>query len=136
MRIQILGTAAYERIPALFCTCTTCRYAREHGGKEIRTQAQTLINEDLLVDFGQERAKPLLNQNVLVDAQGEDIVFNSKIDALNYMDSLGWNFLQAYTSVDGSKGSTSSKIHWLLYKDVVEGENPYAGLTTKQDIKK
>ena len=90
----------------------------------------------VLVDFGQERAKPLLNQNVLVDAQGEDIVFNSKIDALNYMDSLGWNFLQAYTSVDGSKGSTSSKIHWLLYKDVVEGENPYAGLTTKQDIKK
>ena len=51
MKIQILGTAAYERVPALFCGCTTCVYARTHGGKNIRTQAQTLINEDLLVDF-------------------------------------------------------------------------------------
>ena len=93
-------------------------------------------NIKVLIDFGQERAKPLLNQNILVDAQGNDIVFNSKIDALNYMDSLGWNFLQAYTSVDGSSSSTSSTIHWLLYKDVVEGENPYSGLTTKERIKK
>ena len=54
MKIQILGTAAYERVPALFCGCTTCVYARANGGKNIRTQAQTLINEDLLVDFGQD----------------------------------------------------------------------------------
>ena len=100
------------------------------------TEYHLLSNKSIkvLVDFGQERAKPLLNKNILVDAQGKDIVFNSKIDALNYMDSLGWNFLQAYTTVDGSKGSTSSTIHWLLYKDVVEGENPYVGLTTKENV--
>lgn len=93
-------------------------------------------NIKVLIDFGQERTSTLLNKNILVDAQGNDIMFNSKIDALNYMDSLGWHFLQAYTSVDGSKGSTSSTIHWLLYKDVVEGENPYAGLITKENTKK
>lgn len=54
MKIKILGTAAYERVPAMFCECPICEYARQHGGKDVRTQAQTLINEDLLVDFGQD----------------------------------------------------------------------------------
>ena len=54
MKIKILGTAAYERVPAMFCSCPICTYALEHGGKDIRTQAQTLINDDLLVDFGQD----------------------------------------------------------------------------------
>lgn len=54
MKVKILGTAAYERVPAMFCSCPICEYAREHGGKDIRTQAQTLINDDLLVDFGQD----------------------------------------------------------------------------------
>lgn len=54
MKIQIMGTAAYERVPAMFCTCGACEYARRVGGKAVRTQAQTLINDDLLVDFGQD----------------------------------------------------------------------------------
>lgn len=54
MKVKILGTAAYERVPAMFCNCPICTYAREHGGKDFRTQAQTLINDDLLVDFGQD----------------------------------------------------------------------------------
>ena len=63
MKIQILGTAAYERVPALFCQCAACEYARAHGGKNIRTQAQTLINEDLLVDFGQDNYLHALAHN-------------------------------------------------------------------------
>lgn len=54
MHIQIMGTAAYERVPAMFCRCPACLQAIELGGKNIRTQAQTLINDDLLVDFGQD----------------------------------------------------------------------------------
>ena len=54
MKIQIMGTAAYERVPAMFCSCGVCEYARKNKGKAVRTQAQTLINEDLLVDFGQD----------------------------------------------------------------------------------
>ena len=54
MKIKVLGTAAYERVPAMFCSCPICNYAREHGSKEVRTQAQVLINDDLLVDFGQD----------------------------------------------------------------------------------
>ena len=52
MKIKYLGTAAAEALPALFCNCSLCRHAREVGGKEIRTRSQTLINDDLLIDFG------------------------------------------------------------------------------------
>lgn len=83
------------------------------------------------IDFGQKREKTQKLQS-LVDENGENIIFNSKIDALNYMHSLGWEFLQAYTEVGGSDGDTHSQIHWLLYKDVQSEENPFEGITTKE----
>ena len=36
MKLKYLGTAAAEGIPALFCRCEMCAYARKAGGKEIR----------------------------------------------------------------------------------------------------
>ncbi len=51
MKIQYLGTAAAEGIPAIFCECDVCQKARELGGKNLRTRSQALINDDLLVDF-------------------------------------------------------------------------------------
>lgn len=51
MKLTYFGTAAAEGIPAVFCNCENCRYAREHGGKEIRTRSQAMINDDLLIDF-------------------------------------------------------------------------------------
>lgn len=51
MKFKYLGTAAYEGIPALFCTCDTCREARELGGRNLRTRSQAIINDDLLLDF-------------------------------------------------------------------------------------
>ncbi|MBL4937543.1 hypothetical protein JK636_17645 [Clostridium sp. YIM B02515] len=52
MRIQFLGTAAAEGWPALFCTCNNCQRARELKGKNYRSRAQVLINDDLIFDFG------------------------------------------------------------------------------------
>lgn len=52
MRIKYLGTAAAEGWPGVFCHCKDCEEARRRGGKNIRTRAQVLINEDLLMDFG------------------------------------------------------------------------------------
>lgn len=51
MNITHLGTAAAERIPGLFCRCDLCRFAREQGGREIRTQSQAIIDGRLLIDF-------------------------------------------------------------------------------------
>ena len=52
MRIKYLGTTAYEGVPSLFCECKNCKLARIKGGRNIRTRCQSLINNDLLIDFG------------------------------------------------------------------------------------
>ncbi len=51
MKIQFLGTAAAEGIPAIFCTCENCKKARVVGGKAIRTRSQAIIDDKLLIDF-------------------------------------------------------------------------------------
>ncbi|NLC43520.1 MAG: hypothetical protein GX783_04485 [Clostridiales bacterium] len=51
MKIKLLGTAAAEGIPGIFCNCDICTYARKHGGKDIRTRSQAIINDKYLVDF-------------------------------------------------------------------------------------
>lgn len=52
MKIKYLGTAAAEGIPAIFCHCEICKHAREHGGKNIRTRAQALIDDKIMLDLG------------------------------------------------------------------------------------
>ena len=51
MKIKYFGTAAYEGIPAMFCQCESCRRALALGGKNLRTRAQALIDDEVLVDF-------------------------------------------------------------------------------------
>jgi len=51
MKLTYLGTAAAEGFPAVFCNCPHCNEARKLGGKNIRTRSQSLINDDLLIDF-------------------------------------------------------------------------------------
>ena len=66
MRIEILGTAASEGIPALFCECDVCREAAKRGGKDIRSRASLMIGEKHKVDYppdtflhSLQRGKPL-----------------------------------------------------------------------------
>ena len=51
MKLTFLGTAAAEGCPALFCNCRACALARERGGRDLRTRSQSLVNDDLLIDF-------------------------------------------------------------------------------------
>ena len=51
MKLQYLGTAAAERIPAMFCSCEACKRALAAGGRNIMSRAQALVNDDLLIDF-------------------------------------------------------------------------------------
>ncbi len=51
MKIQFLGTAAAEGQPGLFCDCPVCTHARKHGGKDVRTRSQSLVDDTLLLDF-------------------------------------------------------------------------------------
>jgi phosphoribosyl 1,2-cyclic phosphate phosphodiesterase len=52
MKIKYWGTAAAEGIPGIFCACPVCVEAREKGGRFVRSRAQVLFDDELLVDFG------------------------------------------------------------------------------------
>lgn len=51
MKIQFLGTAAAEGIPALWCSCDNCKRSRMIGGRAVRSRSQALIDGKLLIDF-------------------------------------------------------------------------------------
>lgn len=51
LNIQILGTAAAEGWPALFCTCDACKGARQLGGKNLRTRSGMMVDETVMIDF-------------------------------------------------------------------------------------
>jgi len=51
MKLQYMGTAAAEAMPALFCECDTCRRARAAGGKNIRMRSGLLVNDSVLIDY-------------------------------------------------------------------------------------
>ncbi|MDE2127598.1 MAG: MBL fold metallo-hydrolase [Armatimonadetes bacterium] len=51
MKITLLGTAAAEGWPGLFCRCAACKRAIELGGRNIRTRSSALVDDRLLIDF-------------------------------------------------------------------------------------
>lgn len=51
MKLQFLGTSAGECYPALWCNCPNCRYAREHGGRNLRRYSCAVLDEDVLIDL-------------------------------------------------------------------------------------
>lgn len=115
--------------------CTTTIYAQNRVYCEIVEPPQMKKRVKIIIDFGQEREKSMGKQ-VLVDESGKIIQFNSKIDALNHMTTLGWEFVQAYTVTTGSGGSASSIVHWVLCKTFDKGEDPYSGIITKEEYNK
>jgi phosphoribosyl 1,2-cyclic phosphate phosphodiesterase len=50
--LTILGSAAAEGWPALFCECAPCAEARRRGGRNVRRRTAYAVNDDVLVDFG------------------------------------------------------------------------------------
>lgn len=51
MKLMYLGTAAAEGVPAVFCNCRMCAYARNVQGKEVRTRSGAIIDDCLKIDF-------------------------------------------------------------------------------------
>lgn len=51
-RLLVLGSAAAEAVPAIFCDCDTCKYAWEHGGKDMRLRAAYMLGDQVRIDFG------------------------------------------------------------------------------------
>ena len=96
------------------------------------TQALLSKKVTVEIDFGQ--STKFFSDNRLVDENGKVIVFNSMVDAMNYMGTLGWEFEQAYVVTLGSGAGASNVYHWLLSKYVGE-EGDTNVLKTKDIVK-
>ena len=82
MKIKILGTAAAEGVPGLFCICERCERARKLGGKEIRTRSQTLIDEKLLIDFSADTYLHVLRDGLKLHEIKHCLISHSHADHL------------------------------------------------------
>jgi len=64
MKIKILGSAAAEGFPALWCECETCRRAALNGGKDVRRRTSYLIDSDTIVDFGPDAFYQVISERI------------------------------------------------------------------------
>lgn len=88
MKLKYLGTAAAEGWPAVFCNCDHCKRARKAGGQNIRTRSQSIINNDLLIDFPADTNHHMLKNNLDLSAVKYLIVTHSHIDHFAPLDLL------------------------------------------------
>lgn len=85
------------------------------------------------IDFGQKVSFwKAASDSKIVDENGNDIVFNSMVDAMNFLGHCGWNFQQAYVVTVGE----SNVYHWLLYKDIINESEITKGFKVKADFSK
>ncbi|MBS4220152.1 carbon-phosphorus lyase [Bacillus sp. FJAT-49711] len=64
MKVQLLGTAAAEGYPAIFCKCDACMRARKLGGKDIRSRTSAIIDDELKIDFPPDTFHHVLTNNL------------------------------------------------------------------------
>lgn len=67
MKLLVCGSGASEGIPALFCNCDVCNYAREHGGPELRSRTAYQIGDTMRIDFGPDIIHHQLKYNLRLD---------------------------------------------------------------------
>lgn len=77
----------------------------------VGTQKFLSMQETVSIDYGQERG--FFQDNRMRDETGKVQTFNSMVDALNYMGTMGWEFEQAYVVTMGQ----SNVYHWLLKRN-------------------
>lgn len=65
---------------------------------------------DVYIDFGSKHNAARFNnrlaapdqRNIIKSAEGHEMIFSSMVDALNFMDQNGYQFVQAYSISSGS----------------------------------
>ena len=89
MKITVLGSAAAEAIPALWCECETCATARELGGKDLRRRTSYCIDDDTLVDFGPDAFWQMTAFNIDLRKIDRIVFTHRHADHLNPLE-LSW----------------------------------------------
>ena len=87
---------------------------------------------NVVIDYGQEQEFFQFIKDKIVDEKtGKPKVFNSMIDALNFMGEKGWEFVQAYIIRDNN----TSVFHWLLKRKLTDEEKENYVPSTKRGLK-
>ncbi len=100
MRIRFLGSAAYDAIPAPFCSCDTCTRSRKAGGRNIRSRSQVLLDEDLLIDFNADTIMHFFQYNIDSQRIKYCLITHSHSDHLYVPDILIPQYSQKATKVE------------------------------------
>lgn len=103
MKIKILGTAAAEGWPGLFCNCHTCQKVRRLGGKNIRSRSSVLIDETLMIDAGFDNFMHSLTDNADF-TKIKDVFFTHEHTDHCVASDLYYNAFYADMNVYGNKG--------------------------------
>lgn len=80
------------------------------------------------VDFG---TRSEWKDNVIVDSKGKEIVFNTPVEALNYMSAAGWSLEDVYQYMFDGDGST----RWIFSRYLQAGEDIEDGVMTTAKYK-
>ena len=97
---------------------------------EIISEMRNIFSNKTTVelDFGQA-AGFWTGDRRLYDQNGKAIVFNSTLDAANYMARRGWVLEQAFPVVTVSSGDSNSPVyHWIMSKMVTDDSQITEGL--------
>ena len=82
------------------------------------------------IDFGQASSF-WTGDRRLADENGKAIVFNSMLDAANYMARRGWDLEEAYIETKVSNGSSINPVtHWIMSKMVTSDAEITEGIRT------
>ena len=104
MKIKYWGTAAAEGVPGIFCNCETCRLAREHKGRKIRSRSQLMINDELMIDFGPDTYSNSLKYDFNLTHLEHLLITHPHEDHL-YSEEL-WHRLKGYACEIGTPSLT------------------------------
>ncbi len=113
MKIQYLGTAAAERIPAVFCNCPTCQKALKAGGKNIMTQSQVLLDDTLLVDLSCDTWQHFMKLGKTLESIGHVLFTHSHSDHFSMEEIL-------MRATGMAKDVTTETLHIYASGDVLE----------------
>ncbi len=127
MKLTYLGTAAAEGWPALWCNCPSCKAARERGGKDIRTRSQSLVNDDLLIDFPPDTYLHVLNYGLDLDKVKNVLITHSHEDHL-----LASEF--AYRANGFCAVHEDFVLHVYGNRSVIQMINDYLGETQQKEM--
>lgn len=88
MKILFLGTGAAEAIPSMFCRCDYCTYARENGGKDVRTRSSLRLGNKYMFDFSPDANYQHLRENIDYYDLEHLMITHSHDDHLSYMEMM------------------------------------------------